>query len=329
MSRMYKEFLDGTTIGNALAKGATRALGKVLAKYYLNKGLGYNTYTKLYDSCVCPVMDYASGVWGFCEHDNLEKIHSRAMRCYLGVNKYAAKCGIEGDMCWTPPKIRRSIEILRLWNRLVGMPENRLPKQLYDYLLLHDAPWVVDVKELFTAINCPDIFQNNVRIINFTEFKNYAVDKLLSLYRVKWLQTVESKPKLHLYATYKKEYASENYCQINMKKSQRSLLAKLRLGVLPINIEIGRYSGTPRDERYCPLCNNNSIDDEIHVLLYCPYYNALREALIYHACSICNMFNELDDNNKVGMLASHTNMVRKTAKFLFDMLKIRESKLTV
>ena len=49
---------------NALAEGASRALGKVLAKYYKNKGLGYKTYTKLYESCVYPIMDYCASVWG-------------------------------------------------------------------------------------------------------------------------------------------------------------------------------------------------------------------------------------------------------------------------
>ena len=69
---------------------ASRALGKVLAKYYKNKGLGYKTYTKLYESCVCPIMDYCASVWGYAaKNDKIIKIHTRAMHCFLGVNKYS------------------------------------------------------------------------------------------------------------------------------------------------------------------------------------------------------------------------------------------------
>ena len=61
----FNEFLNKKVAGNVLAEGASRALGKFLSKYYLDKGLGINTYTKIYESCICPIMDYCEGVWGF------------------------------------------------------------------------------------------------------------------------------------------------------------------------------------------------------------------------------------------------------------------------
>ena len=51
----------------------------------------------------------------------------KAIRCYLGVNRYAPKAGIEGEIGWTPPKIRRHLNILRLWNKIVSMENTRLP----------------------------------------------------------------------------------------------------------------------------------------------------------------------------------------------------------
>ena len=38
------EFMTKNIIGDVLADGASRALGKLLAKFYSNKGLGYKTY---------------------------------------------------------------------------------------------------------------------------------------------------------------------------------------------------------------------------------------------------------------------------------------------
>ena len=51
-------------------------------------------------------MDYYAGVWGFALSDQLDKIHMRAIRCFLGVNRYATKVGMEGDLGWIPPQIR-------------------------------------------------------------------------------------------------------------------------------------------------------------------------------------------------------------------------------
>ena len=75
----FNEFLNKNVPGNVLAEGASRALGKLLSKYYLNKGLGINTYTKIYETCICPIMDYCAGVWGFALNDQLDKIHMRTV----------------------------------------------------------------------------------------------------------------------------------------------------------------------------------------------------------------------------------------------------------
>ena len=87
----FNELFGKQEPGNILADGANRALGKLLSKYYLNKGLGIGTYTKLYESCVVPVMDYCSSIWGYNDNDKLDKIHMKTIRCYNGVNRYAPK----------------------------------------------------------------------------------------------------------------------------------------------------------------------------------------------------------------------------------------------
>ena len=48
-----------------LAKTGGRALGKIISTIHNNKDFRFNTYEKLYYSCVTPVSDYASSVWGY------------------------------------------------------------------------------------------------------------------------------------------------------------------------------------------------------------------------------------------------------------------------
>ena len=42
-------------------------------------------------------------------------------------------------------------------------------------------------------------------------------------------------------------------------------------------IATGRYNQTPHNDRFCPVCNSGIIEDEFHILLYCPKYSIPRE----------------------------------------------------
>ena len=235
------EYLDFKVTARTQAAGSSRALGK-LSKFYLNKGLGCETYKKLYNSCIVPIMDYGSAIWGFNDNDNINKVHHRAMRNFLGVYKYAPTAGVEGDLGWVRPLIRRKIEILRFWNRIVSLDESRLPCQIYNEMFLKGHPWISNVKEIFDSINATDTFENNVPIVNFKQFSIFVNNMLMNIYIADiWSETIRSKPKVDLYRQHKLYMKEENYCKVMLKHNQRSLIARLRLGIFPINLELGRY----------------------------------------------------------------------------------------
>ena len=48
-----------------LAEAGGRALSKIIGKFKNFKDFNYRTYTKLYNACVWPIMDYCSSIWGF------------------------------------------------------------------------------------------------------------------------------------------------------------------------------------------------------------------------------------------------------------------------
>ncbi len=70
---VLNEHLEYCMVTMILANSAGRPLGAIYNKYRLNKGFGYNTYTKLYHSGVVPILDYCSPVWGYC---NLNRIYT-------------------------------------------------------------------------------------------------------------------------------------------------------------------------------------------------------------------------------------------------------------
>lgn len=89
-----------------------------------------------------------------------------------------------------------------------------------------------------------------------------------------------SKPKLRVYKDYKTNYKAENYCKLFLPKYQRSLICQLRLGILPLHLETGRYSGKPENKRLCNICNSGEIENENHFLFKCEFYRNERELFL-------------------------------------------------
>ena len=83
-----------------------------------------------------------------------------------------------------------------------------------------------------------------------------------------------SKLKLRVYNQYKEQRGEEKYVLTGMSRRERSLLAQFRFGILPLEIEVGRYRNKPVAERKCPFCAE--VEDEIHFLFKCEKYNEFR-----------------------------------------------------
>ncbi len=55
-----------------------------------------------------------------------------------------------------------------------------------------------------------------------------------------------------------------------MSRLQRSYLAQLRCGILPLDIETGRWYGVKEEDRICKACNDNQIEwISFYFSLYC------------------------------------------------------------
>jgi len=83
---------------DTLCGAAGRALGMVVNKMKYINNMGFQSYTKLYENCVCPVMDYCSGIWGIRKFQIAENVHNRAMRFFLGVHRFTPIAAMTGDM---------------------------------------------------------------------------------------------------------------------------------------------------------------------------------------------------------------------------------------
>ena len=132
-----------------LPDSAERALGSVVNKFKVCKDFGYSTYSRLDDACVSTILNYVSGIWSFKECKAAYSIQNRAARCFLGVHKFAPILAVQGDLGWIPGTIRRKCEMIRMWNRLLNMSDNRVNKKVFLWSKLHKSPWVKEIHYIF------------------------------------------------------------------------------------------------------------------------------------------------------------------------------------
>ena len=98
------------------------------------------------------------------------------------------------------------------------------------------------------------------------------------------------KPKLRTFSQIHDFDHFQSLVSSNISRYQRSLVAQLKFGILPLKIETDRYQGIPLEQRICKLCDSNSIETELHFLFHC---NALSDARKY---ALNNLELEYDIN---------------------------------
>ena len=99
---IFKEKQDFSSTAKALASGAGRTLGSIIAKMQSMKDFGFKTYEKLYESCITPILDYAASVLGFKCQTDLESVLIKAIRYFMGVHRFAPHLALYGYIGWLP-----------------------------------------------------------------------------------------------------------------------------------------------------------------------------------------------------------------------------------
>ena len=124
----FKEHIDMKEGINVLSEADGRSISDLIAKFASFRDAGFQTYTKLYESCVVPIMDYFSGIWGFIKYPAIDKVHNMACRFYLGLHAKAPIPALQAEIGWMLPKYHRFLNIFKNWNRYNKMDVNRITK---------------------------------------------------------------------------------------------------------------------------------------------------------------------------------------------------------
>ena len=305
------ESLDFTVTAESLASAAGRALGGLITKFRHHNGLSFKVFAKLYNMCVIPIMNYCSGVWGVKHYQACDNISNRAIRSFLGVHRFASLPAIYGDTGWIPSHVTRKLDVLRLWNRLTCMDEHRLTKLVFlEDFNNEKKGWCNDIKKIFEDIDAMHQY-NNMVPVNLSSARTAFIIQQ----KEQWNKDIKSQDKLRTYRTFKSEFGLETYVQCDLSRSERSLIAQLRCGILPLAIETGRYTQprkTPVDERLCTICKTGAVESETHFIFDCEVYRKERSLII------------TDNMKTFAEFISKSKTIKKCARYLTTIFNIRK-----
>ena len=187
--------------------------------------------------------------------------------------------------------------------------------------------WSSEIKCIFEEANFPLIYTTNCSfdkkfvVANMTsKFKNDQCTYLAN--------ACAEKPKLRTFNSFKNFHEVPSYILKPLSFHERRLVAKTRLGCLPIRLETGRYSipRLPEDQRTCLVCNDESIESEIHYLFLCSAYSAERDEW-FSKMTFQNDFKEMTTVNKLKLVLNDPTHIKMTAKFIVKAYFIRSKML--
>lgn len=308
-----------------LARRGSRALNMMLANM---KKFGYlepRIMLKMFDSKIVPILTYGSELWGFSGTAEIELIASNFYRRILGLRRNAPVTLARGELGRHELSTMIMMRIIKYWLKLVRSPNDRAVYKCYEYQRIkcenNQECWALNVKALLFSLGFDDVWLNQSpghlnRFI--TEFSKRC--KNMSI--VNWHDKVASFGSLRTYNTIKSNFSLEWFLTIDLSKHVINNLVRLRGGLLRIAANEGRWTNIALEQRICPMCNRNEIEDEHHLIFKCRAWSTFRQNLIcfppFNNHSLCVIFAVKD-----------RNLLLELSRYIIAVIEIREDILRV
>ena len=259
------------------AKGKKAAYDcvRVLRKF---SELTRQTFFKMFDVQIQPIVLYGSEVWGLQRIDVIEKVHTFACKRFLNVPLKTPNKMVYGDLGRYPLFVNSCIRAVKYWFKLLQMKENRLPKQAYHMQINMETNgkccWASRLRDLLCKFGFGFVWLQK-SVGNERAFLALLKERLCDDFKREWTTALNSSERFSLYASFKSNLLTENYFDFVKIKCFRDALIKLRMGVLPLNANRFRYAHENALKILCNFCKNE-IEDEIHFICFCPLYKEFR-----------------------------------------------------
>ena len=240
------------------------------------------TSLSLFDSLIKPILLYASDFWGPLKlpaNNPIENLQMRVFKELLGVSKKTTNIGVLLELG------RTSLDIIAIklgvknWERVRKGHANPILVASYRDAVARKLPWIQGIEGYLQRNGLLSLFLNEYpEVPNFIHKKLYGI--MVDQFHQNAFATIRTpQSKLRTYALIKTEIGMEKYLVEAQNVQMRVKYTKFRLSSHNLMIETGRYKKMKPEERVCPFCPRE-IEDEMHFLLDCYIYSAIRDPIM-------------------------------------------------
>ena len=279
MGLLFTPKLVWTRAKENLVDKANKAV--ITIKIIQNKlwSLSVHDSLKLFDTMIVPILCYGSEIWGFELAKQIEVVQDRFCKTLLKVPNYTSSISARGECGRLPLCFIYFTRCIKYWLKLIRMEEFRYPKQCYLMLKRLDEcnriTWATKVRLLLCRYGFGYVWLSQgvgdtysfIRI-----FKERLKDNLLQ----EWYSDVNESSKTYYYKSFKCILEMETYLSLDIPTKFIKQFSKFRCSAHNLLVERGRHIGIPYQQRICPFCSLNEIEDEYHFVFICPLYSEIR-----------------------------------------------------
>lgn len=307
---------------------AKKALIVLLISILPLASLNSDSFFKIFDTKISPIMLYGSELWGMFDIHAIENIQTYACKRFLHTSLRSCNAAILGDLGRFPIKILAMKRCISYWLRILKLPEDRYVKLCYNMLMLYDENgyenWATYIRTNLYSNGFGYVWESQ-SVQNEKMFLSEYVTRLKDQYLQVWSDLCVNNNKLNkFYVFIKPTFGFEMYVNCLEFTKFKRCMANFRSSSHSLMIEKGRHIGLPRDERFCLYCKN-IVEDEYHFVFICPLYTELRNTYLpkkYFSVPTLNRFHNL-------MASTNVNIMRNLAMYLFFANKTREAYITL
>ena len=249
----------------------------------------------LFNSCIKPILLYASDFWGCLKlpkPNPIETMYLRFCKDALGVQIRTVNTGALLELGQIPLYIYGKKNCIKNWDRICrkGSANDLLVKSCRNDL---ENDWNFSVKKYLSNLDLtfpdtPDPHEQAPSVQVYNRERGIFQEALN--------ENLRNTSKLKTLSILKNDFACENYLLSVPNIANRTALTKFRLSNHNLMIEKGRYENMQLCDRSCPFCPDQ-IEDEFHFLIKCPIYTELRTKMLENIKDIVYGFYYPTDEN--------------------------------
>ena len=324
----YKYLGFIVTPSGEITSGLKDLKDRALRAYYkLKKKMGNyfrlhpNITLHLFDTLIKPILLYNSDFWGCLKvpvNNPIENVHMRFCKDLLGVQRQTSNIGVLLELGRMPIMNYGKKNCIKNWGRIhVIQRANEMVIRSHLNSIENQLKWSLSVSDCLNRMGIGG------RDIN--RFVHISATRRMGdiFHQEAFAEINRDGSKLRTYAKIKQEQGIENYLSSITNVERRTTLCKIRLSNHDLMIEKGRHLKLEINQRICPFCPGNLLEDEYHFLLKCKTFSLFRNELFLRAKYFFPGFEYFHKEQHLKTLLSDGNVVNITGIYLQKSLELR------